>query len=66
MKKIKVRVSTVVDNMLGTDYYSHYVTFPKKQTYSYTIKASMEGFMHTQQLWEEAGYEVEFEIGYPK
>ena len=65
MKKIIVKVSTVVDSFLGNNYYSHYVTFPKKQTYSYTIKATMEGFMHTQQLWEEAGYEVAFEVGYP-
>lgn len=60
MKKIKVKISAIKERSLGAYMYTYYVTFPTSPNYAYTIRATEEGFMHTTQIWEKAGYEVEF------
>ena len=65
MKTIKINISSVKTSSLGAWNYTHYVTFPTKLTWSYTIITTLEGMMNTIAIWKEAGYEIIFLNNYP-
>ena len=64
MKKIIVNISNITDNICGITYYTHYVNFPTNPNWSYSIIASIEGFMYNEEIWKQAGYEVEWKNKY--
>jgi len=59
MKKIYIRQSSLTeDDGFNNTQYTFYVQFKGEGAYAYTIKATADGFGHTTELWEQAGYEI--------
>lgn len=61
MKEIIIRTSSITAMQLGAVEYTHYITFPAKPDYAYTIRCTNEGFGRMTALWKEAGYTLVFD-----
>lgn len=58
METLEYRVSKVTGQQLNATEYTYYIKFPAKQDYSYTIRATEEGFWMMCELWRKLGLEV--------
>jgi len=52
-------MSSITETTIGAYMYTYFVTFPQQANWSYTIKATEEGWMYMTQIWKEAGYTIE-------